>query len=51
MDLSHIDIVEAVFQFIAFLFAISVHESAHAWTANRCGDPMLSFFDWILTRI
>lgn len=39
MDLSHIDIVGAVFQYIAFLFAISVHESAHAWTANRCGDP------------
>jgi Zn-dependent protease len=39
MHLSHIDIVGAVFQFIAFLFAISVHESAHAWTANRCGDP------------
>ncbi len=27
------------FQIVAFLFAISVHESAHAWTANRCGDP------------
>jgi Zn-dependent protease len=39
MDLSHIDIVGAVFKYIAFLFAISVHESAHAWTANRCGDP------------
>jgi Zn-dependent protease len=39
MDLSHIDIVGVVFQMIAFLFAISVHESAHAWTANRCGDP------------
>ena len=39
MDLSHIDIVGAAFQMIAFLFAISVHESAHAWTANRCGDP------------
>jgi Zn-dependent protease len=39
MDLSHIDIVGVVFQLIAFLFAISVHESAHAWTANRCGDP------------
>lgn len=24
---------------IAFLLAISVHESAHAWTASRCGDP------------
>ena len=31
--------VEIFFQIIAFLFAISVHESAHAWTANRCGDP------------
>jgi Zn-dependent protease len=39
MDFSHIDIVSVVFQMIAFLFAISVHESAHAWTANRCGDP------------
>ena len=28
-----------VFQAIAFLFAISVHESAHAFTAWRCGDP------------
>jgi len=30
---------EILFQMIAFLFAISVHESAHAWTASRCGDP------------
>jgi len=30
--------VEILFQMIAFLFAISVHESAHAWTASRCGD-------------
>ena len=28
-----------VYQVVAFLFAISVHESAHAWTAWRCGDP------------
>ena len=32
-------ITEILFQMIAFLFAISVHESAHAWTASRCGDP------------
>jgi len=32
-------IVEILYQMIAFLFAISVHESAHAWTASRCGDP------------
>jgi len=30
---------EIFFEVIAFLFAICVHESAHAWTANRCGDP------------
>jgi len=32
-------LVDILFQMIAFLFAISVHESAHAWMANRCGDP------------
>jgi len=31
--------VEILFQIIGFLFAISVHESAHAWMANRRGDP------------
>jgi Zn-dependent protease len=36
MTLEHVDIV---FQLIAFLFAISVHESAHAWMANQRGDP------------
>lgn len=36
MTLQHVDML---FQLIAFLFAISIHESAHAWTANRRGDP------------
>ena len=36
MNLEHVDII---FQIMVFLFAISVHESAHAWMANRCGDP------------
>jgi Zn-dependent protease len=36
MDLSHVNIL---FQLSAFLFAISVHESAHAWTAWKLGDP------------
>ena len=36
MTLHHVDIL---FQIIAFIFAISVHESAHAWMANRRGDP------------
>lgn len=31
--------VIVVFDIIVFLFAISVHESAHAWMANRLGDP------------
>jgi Zn-dependent protease len=39
MTLQHIDILDIVFQLIAFLFAISVHESAHAWMANLRGDP------------
>ena len=30
--------VQIFYQMIAFLFAISVHESAHAWTASRSGD-------------
>lgn len=36
MNVQHVDIL---FQIIAFIFAISVHESAHAWMANRRGDP------------
>jgi Zn-dependent protease len=36
MTLQHVDIL---FKLIVFLFAISFHESAHAWMANRCGDP------------
>jgi Zn-dependent protease len=36
MTLQHVDIF---FQIIAFVFAISVHESAHAWMANLRGDP------------
>ncbi len=28
-----------IFDVVAFLFAISIHESAHAWSANRLGDP------------
>src|SRR6266404_4614668 len=32
-------VVNIVFQIIVFLFAISVHESAHAWMADKCGDP------------
>jgi Zn-dependent protease len=33
------DVFGLVIQVVVFLFAISVHESAHAWTASRYGDP------------
>jgi Zn-dependent protease len=36
MTVEHVNIL---FQVIVFLFAISVHESAHAWMAWRLGDP------------
>lgn len=39
MTLPHVDILDIVFQMIVFVFAISVHEAAHAWMANLCGDP------------
>jgi len=35
----NLQIVTRVFDYVVFLFAISVHESAHAWMANRLGDP------------
>jgi len=33
------DIFRIVVQFAVVLFAISVHESAHAWAADKFGDP------------
>ncbi len=30
---------EIVIQLLAFAFALSVHESAHGWVADRLGDP------------
>jgi Zn-dependent protease len=48
--------------FLILLFSLSVHEAAHAWTANRLGDPTarqlgritlnpLAHIDWIGTVI
>jgi len=31
------------FQFVIVIFALSVHEAAHAWMANRLGDPTAKF--------
>ncbi len=33
------DIFRIFIQFATVLFAISIHESAHAWTADKFGDP------------
>lgn len=29
--------------FVPFIFSLSFHEAAHAWTANRLGDPTARF--------
>ncbi len=31
-------IVLILFEFVALIFAFTIHESAHAWMASRCGD-------------
>ena len=35
----NVEIYVDVVQFIVLLLSLSVHESAHAWTADRLGDP------------
>ena len=37
MDQEHI--ILAIFEFAVLLFSLSLHEAAHAWMANRLGDP------------
>lgn len=39
MDALLLRLPEIVSQLFAFAVAIAVHESAHAWMADRCGDP------------
>src|SRR5512140_3596592 len=34
-----IDFAQVFIAFIVLLFSLTVHESAHAWTADRLGDP------------
>ncbi|HKE82711.1 MAG TPA: site-2 protease family protein [Vicinamibacterales bacterium] len=34
-----IDVVGILIQFVALLASLSVHEAAHAWSADRLGDP------------
>ena len=37
--MSEIDIAQIFIAFVVLLFSLTVHESAHAWTADRLGDP------------
>jgi Zn-dependent protease len=37
--LPNINLVEVFIIFVVLLFSLSVHEAAHAWTADRLGDP------------
>lgn len=37
--MSQQEIVLKIFQFAILLFALSLHEAAHAWMASRLGDP------------
>lgn len=39
MDFTPLGILTVAFQVLMILFSLSVHESAHAWTADRLGDP------------
>ncbi|PYQ77888.1 MAG: site-2 protease family protein [Acidobacteria bacterium] len=35
----HIDFAQIFFGFVVLLFSLTVHEMAHAWTADQLGDP------------
>jgi Zn-dependent protease len=37
--LNEITLAQAAIAFIVLLFSLTVHELAHAWTADRLGDP------------
>ncbi len=37
--LPNIDLVQVFIIFVVLLFSLSIHEAAHAWTADHLGDP------------
>src|SRR6478672_13287426 len=39
LDRMNLDIFFLIIQFVVLLLSLSVHESAHAWTADALGDP------------
>jgi Zn-dependent protease len=34
-----INVAQVVIAFVVLLFSLTIHETAHAWTADRLGDP------------
>ncbi len=39
MDFGGVDLANLLLWLVVLLFSLSVHESAHAWSADRLGDP------------
>src|SRR4051794_25744591 len=39
VSLQSVDFVQILVQFSVLLLSLTVHEAAHAWTADRLGDP------------
>jgi len=39
VPLPNIDVAQLLIQFSVLLISLTVHEAAHAWTADRLGDP------------
>ncbi len=37
-EITRIDLIKVAYFLVALYLSISVHEAAHAWMANRCGD-------------
>ena len=37
--MSEINFAQVVIAFVVLLFSLTIHEMAHAWTADRLGDP------------
>ena len=35
--------IELILRIVAILFALTIHEFAHAWVANKCGDPTAKY--------
>lgn len=39
ISLANLDLAHVLISLVVLLFSLSIHESAHAWTADRLGDP------------